>query len=66
MGVNDKRRFNHDRQVFVSENARFIQLLEKTKNGGISVTKAITELRIKQSEWYSLKKQYNMFNGLND
>ena len=66
MGVNDKRRFKHDRQVFVSENARFIQLLEKSKNGGISVTKAIKELGIKQSEWYCLKKQYNEFNGLND
>ena len=65
MGTNDKRRKKHDRQVFMQENLKFVQLFEKTRKNEITVTKAIEELGIKQSEWYKLKKEYIEFNGLN-
>ncbi len=65
MGVKDVKQTKKQRQIFATENKRFVQLLDKTNEGTMKVSDAILELGITNTKWYSLKKEWYRLNGKN-
>ncbi len=65
MGVKDVKQTKKQRQIFATENKRFVQLLDKTNENTMKVSDAILELGITNIKWYSLKKEWYRLNGKN-